>query len=424
MTPCFQSLGLDPRLVVEYTSATPIQSQAIPIALAGKDLVASAQTGTGKTAAFILPTLQKLLDGEPVKRRRVACPRALILVPTRELAKQVTDKVRDYSSGLKGIRSVCLMGGVPYHTQRQRLERGCDVLVATPGRLMDLMDQKIIDLSCVEVLILDEADRMLDMGFIEAVEEIADQTPKTRQTLLFSATLNPKVVKLSGRLQKSPEELHVRPSIEENGAIEQQLFFVDDLAHKKQILEHLLVDHAIDQAIIFTSTKRQADELSEHLREVGHRSGPLHGDMNQRQRNRTVERLRKGEMKFLVATDVAARGIDISTVSHVVNFDLPFQPEDFIHRVGRTGRAGASGTAITFATYREQNLVKQITDLLGQPIPSHTIEGLEPKAKVASKARRTTNLAPKKKGFFRKSKRFGPPPARKKSGGRARFAER
>lgn len=363
-----------------YKEPTPIQAQAIPQILNRSDVCASAQTGTGKTAAFMLPSIH-LVTTNVTKSNK---PSILILVPTRELAMQVAEEAKKYSKYLPNVKTVCIYGGVPYPIQKRALSKRYDILVATPGRLLDHMEQNRIDLSNIQLLILDEADRMLDMGFIGDVEHIASCTPKNRQTLLFSATLDKKIIRVSQKLQKTPVEIRIEQDRAAEKNIDQQLYYVDDRTHKMQILEHLLNTLEFTQTVVFTSTISQADELSTFLYEKGHRSGSLHGDMNQRQRSRTIDKVRQGNIRILVATDVAARGLDISTVSHVINFDLPYQVENFIHRIGRTGRAGAKGTAISFATQREKSLVAQINQRMEKPLSCHTIEGMEPKKKKSS----------------------------------------
>jgi superfamily II DNA/RNA helicase len=385
----FTEFNLDAKLMkaledLGFKSATPIQEKAIPVVLSGQDLIASAQTGTGKTCAFILPVLQAILDEPPAKGIR---PRVLVLVPTRELAMQVSDEVRKLTKHATFIKNVCIYGGVPYPIQKRMLSSRYDILVATPGRLIDQLNQRKVDLSAVKTLILDEADRMLDMGFIDAVEKIASQCPKARQTLMFSATIDRKILPISKKLQNNPVEVQVNPSFSTAENIEQKLYFVDNIDHKMQILEHLLQSSGMKQSIIFTSTKMQADNLSRELYQQGYPSGSLHGDMNQRQRTRTINDLRKGKIDHLVATDVAARGIDIADLSHVVNFDLPFHPEDFVHRVGRTGRAGAKGTAITFASHRDSFILSRISKLTGKQMETSVIPGLEPKSKPKGPAK-------------------------------------
>lgn len=384
----FEDLDLHPGILkaleeAGYTAPTPIQSEAIPMILSGCDLRASAQTGTGKTAAFLIPALNRLSTPSASKGRGA---RVLILVPTRELAMQVAEEAVKYSKYLPRVKVVCIYGGAPYPVQNRELARPYEILVATPGRLIDHLERGRIDFSRVEMLILDEADRMLDMGFIDPVEQIAAATPKGRQTLMFSATLKGTVMNLSKRLLKEPKEISVSAVHEKHENIEQRLHAVDDMHHKQRILGHLLSDPTINQAIIFTSTKRYADQLVDTLFEQGHRAAALHGDMNQRQRTRTIMQLRQGQIRILVATDVAARGIDVQTISHVINFDLPQSPEDYVHRIGRTGRAGAKGVALSFASPKDMRLVKEIEQFTGQKIAQHVIPGMEPKARSSSSA--------------------------------------
>ncbi len=404
----FQDLKLNANILkaieeLKYLTPTPIQEQAIPVILQDHDIRGSAQTGTGKTAAYILPTLQKLLT--PPLQRAVG-PRALILVPTRELAIQVAAEAAKYCKYLSKMNTVCIYGGVPYPVQNRQLSRPYDILVATPGRLIDHLERQRINLSQVEVLILDEADRMLDMGFIEPVEHIAAATPNTRQTLLFSATMKGNVIKLSKKLLKNPIEISVAHEHEKHEHIEQRLYYVDDLHHKQRMLSHILDDPSINQAIVFTSTKRYADTLVDDLADAGYDVAALHGDMDQRQRTRTIKRLKDGHIRFLVATDVAARGIDIQTITHVVNFDLPPSAEDYVHRIGRTGRAGANGIALSFAAHHDRHLVVRIEQFTGQKFVPHTIVGMEPKNKPrpASPSRK---MAHKRKGEANGAKRRG-----------------
>ena len=386
-----------------YTTPTPIQEKAIPEILKGGDLRISAQTRTGKTAAFILPTLNQLANA-PVTRYQG--PRVLILVPTRELAIQVAEEVTKFSRHLPRVKTVCIYGGAPYPLQNKQLSRPYDILVATPGRLIDHLERRRINLSYIEMFILDEADRMLDMGFIEPVEQIAAAAPKSRQTLLFSATMRGSVISLSKRLMKDALEINVSTEHAKHENIEQRLYYVDDLNHKYRILDHLLTDPNITQAIIFTATKRFADELVDELLDRGCHAAALHGDMNQRQRTRTIARLRQEEIRILVATDVAARGIDVQTISHVINFDLPNGEEDYVHRIGRTGRAGANGIALSFAAPKDKQLVMQIERFTGQQITPHVIPGLEPTIKAHSKKLAPTNTFKRrfrsKQGMFRK----------------------
>lgn len=384
--PDFTKYPLDERILkvlkeIKFDVPTLIQELAIPKLIEGLDIIASAQTGTGKTAAFMLPILN-VLANRPSKTGNG--PYVLILVPTRELAIQVTDEAKKFSKYLPKIKTVCVYGGVPYPAQRRSLSSHYDILVATPGRLLDYMERGAINLSQVGILVLDEADRMLDMGFIEPVERIASAMPKNRQTLLFSATIDHKILPISKKLQRNPCEIKVETTQANKNNIEQRLYYVDNINHKIRILEHLLQVTDIHQTIVFTSTKNQANVLARQLYEKGYKSSALHGDMNQRQRTRTIEKMRGGGIHILVATDVAARGIDISSLTHVINFDLPHNPEDFIHRVGRTGRAGASGVAITFATYQEEGWVAKINRLIGLPLNLHTVIGMEPQHKNSS----------------------------------------
>lgn len=381
----FLSFNLDSRILdtlneIGFETPTPIQELAIPAIINGSDLIASAKTGTGKTAAFMLPILN-FLSGEEGRSSGFRGPRILVLVPTRELAIQVSDEAKRFSKHLPHIKTVCIYGGVPYPLQKRFLSKRYDILVATPGRLLDHMNQKRIDLSGLNLLVLDEADRMLDMGFADDVLRIVDASPKSRQTLLFSATIDKKILPLSKKLQNNPVEIKTNTEEFSPSKIDHALYYVDNIDHKNRLLEKILESPEIEQAIIFTSTKHQADVLSRQLKELGHSSSALHGDMNQPQRTRTIDKMRRGAISMLVATDVAARGIDITTISHVFNFDLPRNPEDFIHRIGRTGRAGASGKAISFATYTEDHLLNKIARLMGVPMQSHTITGLEPRPK-------------------------------------------
>ncbi|MEQ1775161.1 MAG: DEAD/DEAH box helicase [Burkholderiales bacterium] len=377
----FDSLNLDPAIVqavaaAGYTEPTAVQAQAIPAAVAGADLMVSAPTGTGKTAAFVLPALQRI-GVAPAKHGRG--PRVLVLTPTRELALQVTSAVSKYSKGMRHVRIGTVLGGMPYPKQRKLLDSPLDILVATPGRLIDFMEQGKVDFSRLELLVLDEADRMLDMGFIKPVEMIAAATPPTRQTLLFSATLDGGIGQLGKRLLRDPKLIEVAAPKARHENIEQRLHYVDDGSHKSKLLDHFLRDVDLGQAIVFTATKRGADRLASKLYEDGHAAAALHGDMNQSQRNRTIAKVRSGNVRVLVATDVAARGIDVPTISHVINYDLPKVAEDYVHRIGRTGRAGLNGIAISFAAPDDSWQVRQIERYTGHSISTHVIVGLEPK---------------------------------------------
>ena len=367
----------DALLEAGYDTPTPVQLQTIPQALQGHDLMASAQTGSGKTAAFLLPTLQKLLQRSDKPGKG---PRALVLTPTRELAQQVEKSAQVYGKNMPWLRTVTLVGGTSFGQQIRALGRPIDIIVATPGRLMDHMRQGRIDFSRLEMLILDEADRMLDMGFVDDIETIVAATPAERQTLLFSATWDGIVGKLAQRLTRDPQKIEVA-RMDDHGKIDEQLLYCDDLRHKNRLLDHILRDANIDQCVIFTATKVMSEQLADELYEKGFSASCLHGDMPQGWRNRTLMDLRKGRIKILVATDVAARGIDVPTISHVINYDLPKQAEDYVHRIGRTGRAGRHGLAITFAEVNEYVKVHKIERYLNRKLPEMAIEGMEPTRK-------------------------------------------
>jgi superfamily II DNA/RNA helicase len=388
--PPFNALGLSAPLLravqaAGYTTPTPVQAQGIPQVLAGHDLMVCAQTGTGKTAAFMLPALQRLAaDGE---RRRNGAPRVLVLTPTRELAQQVTEAASTYGKFMGHVRIAAVVGGVSYLPQNRALSQPLDILVATPGRLIDHLERRRVDLSRVELLVLDEADRMLDMGFVEAVEHIAQATPPQRQTILFSATLDGAIARLAKRILRDPQFISVEATEASNPNIEQRLHFVDDRAHKDRLLDHLLRDVEINQAIVFTTTRRDADDITGNLQAQGHAVAALHGDMNQSHRTRAISRMKQGRIRVLVATDVAARGLDVAGVSHVINYDLPRAPEGYVHRIGRTGRAGAKGLALSFAHRAERGMIARIEGFTGQRIAAHVIPGFEPKARTQSDPR-------------------------------------
>jgi len=376
----FESLNLHPAILraieeAGYTSPTPIQSQAIPEVISGRDLLASAQTGTGKTAAFTLPALNLLATPHESRSRG---PRILVLVPTRELAAQVNESARKYGKYIRA-RTVSIVGGMPYPLQNKLLSQPLDILVATPGRFIDHLERGRIDTSRLQMLILDEADRMLDMGFMPDVERICEALPAERQTLLFSATLDGNIGRIARDILKDPKTIEIAQQKEKHANIEQRLHFVDDMTHKNKLLEHLLIAPEVNQTIIFTSTKRHADVLAEDLYAAGHKTAALHGDMTQGARNRTLTKLRHGDVKVLVATDVAARGIDVAGISHVINYDLPKFAEDYVHRIGRTGRAGATGVAISFASNMDRHILRKIEQFTGQRMEPAVIEGFEPK---------------------------------------------
>ena len=397
MTIKFADLNLDKNILsalqaAGYDSPTPIQAQSIPAALAGKDIMASAQTGSGKTAAFLLPSLQKIVKRSEKPGKG---PRVLVLTPTRELAAQVEKNAQIYAKNMKWVRSVTLVGGSSFGQQIKAMSKPIDIIVATPGRLMDHMRSGRVDFDRLEVLILDEADRMLDMGFIDDIETIVAATPEDRQTLLFSATWDGAVGKLARKLTKNPEVIEIERE-DKQGKIDEQLLYCDDKNHKNRLLDHILRDANIDQCVIFTSTKAMTEVLADELYEKGFAANCLHGDMPQGWRNRTLMDLRKGRCKILVATDVAARGIDVPTITHVINYDLPKQAEDYVHRIGRTGRAGRSGLAISFAEVNEYMAVHKIERYIGRKLPEVLIEGLEPTRKRNKNAERK----PRGKGSF------------------------
>jgi superfamily II DNA/RNA helicase len=407
----FEKLQLAPSILKAitecgYTAPTPIQEQAVPIALAGRDLIASAQTGTGKTAAFILPALQ-LLSSRPAGKNRG--PRILVLTPTRELATQVSDAARQYGK-YQRLKTATILGGMPYREQLRLLSQPLDLVVATPGRLNDHLERGRINLSQIELLVLDEADRMLDMGFIEDVERIAAATPPSRQTLLFSATLDARIERLAQGILNQPEMVLIAAQKSGHENIEQRLLVADDLSHKTTMLNHLIGEEELTRAIVFSATKRDADDIAFKLRSAGHSAAALHGDMKQNARNRTISDMRRGKIRLLVATDVAARGLDVSGISHVINFDLPKFAEDYVHRIGRTGRAGASGVAISFVSHKEVDCLKRIERYLGQSIPQHVIPGLEAVRPLESAAARRNNKGPA--GAGKNARRFSSSPAK------------
>ena len=413
----FETLGLAPTLLsavlkAGFSEPTPVQAASIPRALAGRDLMVSAQTGSGKTAAFMLPALNRIA-GMPANKGSGV--QVLVLTPTRELAMQVAEATKQYGAHINDLRIATVVGGMPYGAQLKALSRRVDVLVATPGRLIDHLQAKRVNLSTVHTLVLDEADRMLDMGFIEDIETIVARTPESRQTLLFSATLDGTIARLGAEMMRDPEQIQLTTQKSKHSNITQSLLYADDAQHKMQLLDHLLRDSSLDQAIVFTSTKRGADDLADRLSGQGFSAAALHGDMNQRQRTRTLGLLQNGRVRVLVATDVAARGIDVQGISHAVNYDLPMQAEDYVHRIGRTGRAGRNGLAFTLATHSERHKVRRIEHFIGQPIPSETIEGLEPKKTV----RPTYTDRSKGKGG---GKRFGNAP-RGGYAGKPRFGD-
>ena len=369
-----QSLG--------FTSPPPVQEQSIPAALEGKDLLVSSQTGSGKTAAFLLPTLNALAAQEtfvPFKERMKAItqPNILVLCPTRELAQQVSQDAIGFVRHMKGARIAAIMGGMPFGKQIQQL-KGAQVVVATPGRLLDLVNRRQIKLDQVDALIVDEADRMLDLGFSEDLEAISDLAANRKQTLMFSATFAGRIITLAERMMNDPQRIAIETGHSTNTDITQTLHWTDGFEHKKKLLTHWLSAEDVDQAVVFASTQEDTDMLAEELAEAGLSVVALHGAMPQTVRNRRLRSIREGRAKILVATDVAARGLDVPTISHVINFGLPMKNEDYVHRIGRTGRAGRTGKAITLATYRERGKIRALEDFLDARLNVSEIEGLEP----------------------------------------------
>ena len=387
----FASLGLSEALAgaVEaagYTQPTPVQQRAIPAVLQGRDLMVAAQTGTGKTGGFALPVLELLFPGgHPDREHRYGPkqPRVLVLTPTRELAAQVHDSFKVYARDLP-LKSAVIFGGVGMNPQIQAVAKGIDVLVACPGRLLDLANQKAIDLSHVEILVLDEADRMLDMGFIHDVKKVLAHLPAQRQNLLFSATFSDDIVKLANRLLREPERIEVTPPNTTVERIEQRVFRLP-AGHKRALLAHLIALGAWEQVLVFTRTKHGANRLAEYLVKQGLTAAAIHGNKSQNARTRALADFKDGSIRILVATDIAARGLDIDQLPHVVNFELPNVEEDYVHRIGRTGRAGRSGEAISLVSPDEEKLLRNIERLTRQRIPDGDMQGFDASALEADK---------------------------------------
>ena len=365
-----------------FTTPTPVQEQSIPAALEGNDLLVSSQTGSGKTAAFLLPTVNALAEQDTLmsfkeRMKAVTAPSILVLCPTRELAQQVSQDAIALVRHMKGVRIAAIMGGMPFGKQIQQL-KGAQVVVATPGRLLDLVNRRQIKLDNVDALIVDEADRMLDLGFSEDLEAISDLAANRKQTLMFSATFAPRIITLAERMMNDPIRIAIETGHSTNTDITQTLHWTDGFEHKKKLLTHWLNAEDVDQAVVFASTQEDTDMLAEELAEAGLSVVALHGAMPQTVRNRRLRSIREGRAKILVATDVAARGLDVPTISHVINFGLPMKNEDYVHRIGRTGRAGRTGNAITLATYRERGKIRALEDFLDARLNVSEIEGLEP----------------------------------------------
>ncbi|MCU1723489.1 MULTISPECIES: DEAD/DEAH box helicase [unclassified Pseudomonas] len=387
----FASLGLSEALVraieaAGYTQPTPVQQRAIPAALQGRDLMVAAQTGTGKTGGFALPILERLFPGgHPDKSQRHGPrqPRVLVLTPTRELAAQVHDSFKTYARDLKFV-SACIFGGVGMNPQVQAMSRGVDVLVACPGRLLDLAGQGSVDLSHVETLVLDEADRMLDMGFIHDVKKVLARLPAKRQNLLFSATFSKDITDLADKLLHNPERIEVTPPNTTVERIEQRVYRLPS-SHKRALLAHLITAGAWEQVLVFTRTKHGANRLAEYLEKHGLTAAAIHGNKSQNARTKALADFKAGTVRILVATDIAARGLDIDQLPHVVNFELPNVEEDYVHRIGRTGRAGRSGEAISLVAPDEEKLLKSIERVTRQRIPDGDLLGFDFSAVEAEK---------------------------------------
>ena len=390
----FEKLGLSPSLLCAirdegYGTATPIQTQAIPSVLDGRDLMGCAQTGTGKTAAFALPTLHKLRDGNcgprelrnKRSRARTRSIRTLVLVPTRELAVQVAASFTRYGRFTE-LRTAVIYGGVSQNPQVRALQKGVDILVATPGRLLDLMNQGHVDLTKIEILILDEADQMLDMGFLPDLRRIVAATPEQRQTLMFSATMPDEIRRLASRWLRKPKHVQVTPVSSPVDSVKQSVYFVES-QHKPQLLTHYLQSTACERTLVFARTKHGADKIVKQLVRSGFRAAAIHGNKSQNARTRTLERFKSQEPPVLVATDIAARGLDVEAISHVINYELPEVPEIYVHRIGRTGRAGASGIATSFCGGDERGRLKQIERLTRRSI---LVEQVQPKYALPSQS--------------------------------------
>jgi ATP-dependent RNA helicase RhlE len=371
----FKSLGLRAELLSaisaqSYTAPTPIQAGAIPLVFEGCDLLAGAQTGTGKTAAFALPIVQRLSEKIPREKRRK--PRALVLVPTRELAAQVSEHMNNYARRL-ALRSTMIYGGVTIQAQIERLHRGVDIVVATPGRLLDHAERGTIDLSRIQFLVLDEADRMLDLGFIDDIRQVAEYLPPKRQTLLFSATYSKEIKKLADQLLNHPRRIEVARSNIAADAVTQAIYKVER-SRKREMISFLIRQGGWNQVLVFARTRYGADKLTEELLYDGIKAAAIHSNKSQSIRTRTLAEFKRGDFRVLVATDVAARGLDIERLPHVVNYDLPQVPEDYVHRIGRTGRAGEDGVALSLVSPEEKPLLAAIEKLLTYKIPHQTLE--------------------------------------------------
>jgi ATP-dependent RNA helicase RhlE len=398
----FQELGLAPEILralksKNYETPTPIQVQAIPAILAGGDVIGCAQTGTGKTAGFALPILHRLREGG-----KSASPRVLVLTPTRELAAQVYESIRTYGRYLP-VRTAVVFGGVGLYPQKEALRRGVDIVVATPGRLLDHMRQRNVNFKALEVLVIDEADRMLDMGFIPDIRTLLKSIPSQRQTLLFSATMPEEIQRLANEILKDPKMIEiVRQGTPVSGV--RQVVYSVDAGRKRDLLIHLMEKEKMDQVLVFTRTKHRADHLAEHLEKKGKRVAVLHSNKSQSARTQALEAFRRGTIQVLVATNIAARGLDVKGISHVVNYEFPDSPEDYVHRIGRTARAAATGDAISLMSSNERDNLRDIERLMGKKIPMGTVEGFEASGRTAPEpVRRPFRRQPEKRDGWKRS---------------------
>ncbi len=393
----FDSLGLSESILrsvsqLGYKEPSPIQAKAIPLILQGKDIMAAAQTGTGKTASFALPILELLSKKEPVKHKKA---RILILTPTRELASQISASIDAYGKNLS-IRTAVIFGGVNINPQKTIVRQGVDIVVATPGRLLDLYRQNVIEFTYLDMFVLDEADRMLDMGFIHDIRKIISVLPKDRQTLMFSATFSDDIRKLAKRIIKNPTEISVTPRNTAATTVSQSVYNVKK-SQKSALLSHLIIQNSWEQVLVFTKTKHGANKLTDYLKKVGIKSVAIHGNKSQSARTKALKDFKDNKVCILIATDIASRGLDIDQLPHVVNYDLPYVSEDYVHRIGRTGRAGASGEAISLVSSDESKLLTSIQRLIKQNIPVKTCPNF--------KFEKDDVVVPQKRKFFRKQNR-------------------
>ena len=391
----FDDFGLAPEILravktKNYETPTPIQAQAIPFVMVGRDVIGCAQTGTGKTAGFTLPILHRLRDGKS------ASPRALVLVPTRELAAQVVESVRTYGRYLR-LRTEAVYGGLAVRPQKEALRRGVDILVATPGRLLDHLRQGNVHFKALEVLVIDEADRMLDMGFIPDVRTILKSIPAQRQTLFFSATMPEEIRKLANEILKNPQVIQIaRQGMPADGI--RQVVYTVEADRKRDLLLHLIEKEKMTQVLVFTRTKHRANHLAEHLERKGKRVAALHGNKSQGARTKALAEFRSGAIQVLVATNIAARGLDVKGISHVVNYEIPEAPEDYVHRIGRTARAQATGDAISLVSSSERGSLREIERLIGSKIPQATMAGFESRGGAPSESMKRSFRPPRRNG--------------------------